>query len=410
MIALWLASVAHASCLVATGGDVWTGTEDKTRAAFVVMQDGVIEQVADLGTAVPTDCVGVGSETAWVTPGLVAVPTQLGVNEVSLEHRTVDASENTEDPVRAALRVIDAYNPRSSLVPVTRVGGVTSAVVAPTGGLIAGQAGWVDLAGGSQDAAVKQPTVAMVAEAATSGSRAAGLLRLREAITEARWYADNGGAWATGRARDPAVEPLDLEALGQVASGEVPLLVAANRASDIEALVRVVEELDVRLVITGAAEGWLVADALAAADVAVVIDPLVYGAGSFDQIHGRPDNGKLLAEAGVDVIVSSFQTHNARSLRTVAGNAVRGGMAYLDALAAVTAVPARVFGMDDHGTLEAGKAANLVVWSGDPLEISSRVEAVVIGGEVVPVTTRQTELRDRYSDLPGTPLPPAGTL
>ena len=407
---LALAASANASCLVAQGSDVWTGTQRATQAAYVVMRDGVIDSVVEPGTAIGEDCVGIGSGSSWVTPGMVAVPTQLGVTEVSLGRGTVDATVEEQDPIRAALRVVDAYNPRSTLIPITRVGGVTSAVVAPDGGLIGGQAGWVDLAGASQAVAVRDGSVAMVAAASSGGNRAAGLLRLREAITEARWYADKGSAWEDGRTRDPAAEPLDLAALAPVARGELPLLVTAHRASDLEALVRLAEELEVGLIVQGAAEGWLVADLLRDADVAVIVDPPTHGAGSFDQINGRPDNAALLVEAGVDVVLSSFQTHNARGLRVVAGNAVRGGMPYLDALAAVTSTPARVFGMDDHGTLEAGKVANLVVWSGDSLEIGTRVQAVVIAGNVVPTTTRQTELRDRYRALPGTPLGPVGTL
>jgi len=149
------------------------------------------------------------------------------------------------------------------------------------------------------------------------------------------------------------------------------------------------------------------AEALADAGVAVVIDPLVYGPGSFNQIHGRADNGALLVAAGVDVIIATGSSHNARNLGQYAGNAVRGGMKPADALAAITSAPAKVYGLEDRGVLEVGARADVVIWSGqDPLELSSLPVAVFIDGRPIALESRQTLLRDAYSQLPGTPTPP----
>jgi imidazolonepropionase-like amidohydrolase len=185
-----------------------------------------------------------------------------------------------------------------------------------------------------------------------------------------------------------------------VVSGELPLVVHADRASDIEAVLRLTREQKIRTILVGAAEGWLLADALADAKVGVVIDPFVYGAGSVDQLHGRADNAALLRAAGVQVAISGGDTHNARTLRFAAGNAVRGGMSHADAIAAITRVPAELFGVSDRGVLRDGARADLAAWSGDPLEPSSRLLLLVIDGEVQPLRSRQTELVEAWREVP----------
>src|SRR5690606_20947989 len=122
--------------------------------------------------------------------------------------------------------------------------------------------------------------------------------------------------------------------------------VGADRASDLEALIRLAGELRIRLVIRGAAEGWLVAEQLVAAKVPVIVDPYVAGPVSFDAVHGRPDNAALLVEAGVEVVIAASPSHNAPTLTQVAGNAVRAGMPWAAALNAITRAPAQVFGVD----------------------------------------------------------------
>jgi imidazolonepropionase-like amidohydrolase len=158
----------------------------------------------------------------------------------------------------------------------------------------------------------------------------------------------------------------------------------------------------------------MVADLLARAKVPVILDPFTYGVGDFDSLHARRDNAALLEKAGVSVLISTFSAHNIRTLREAAGNAVREGMSHEAAMMAVTTLPAEVFGVADHGSIAAGQVANLVVWKGsaddlavkhDPFDPSTAVEAVFIQGRVIPLLSRQTELRERYRTLPGTPGP-----
>jgi imidazolonepropionase-like amidohydrolase len=131
----------------------------------------------------------------------------------------------------------------------------------------------------------------------------------------------------------------------------------------------------------------------------VVLDPLVYGPGSFEQIHARADNAALLHAAGVQVVISSFSSHNARNLRQAAGNAVRGGLPHDVALTAITRTPAAVFGLDRHGRLEPGALANVAVWSGDPLEPSTELLHLYLRGKAMPLTSRQTALFEKYRSL-----------
>jgi len=307
------------------------------------------------------------------------VPTQLGVVEVGLEASTRD--HEASDAVQAALRVVDAYDPTSTLIPVQRAAGITSAVVAPTGGLISGQAGYVRLAGRTQQDAVVDFDSAMIAAFRHGSSRATSLLQLRELLDDARRIEPNTHAWERYRPAVDGVGRLDMGALKSVASGALPLAVHAHRAADLEALMRWTDDTAVELIVIGGAEAWMVAEPLAERGIPVVIDPLSYGPGGFDQVGARPDNGALLADAGVSVVLSTFSTHNARTLRQVAGNAVRGGMLHADALSAITSAPAHAFGQQDRGTIEVGAVADLVLWSGYSLELSSSVRAVFVDGK-----------------------------
>jgi len=410
-----LADAPH--CEVFRGARVHLPTGPVDGALVVVVDDhiadagsaitGLIElddgSVAYLGNS--CSLAEVGGKV--MTAGLVDPSTALGLVEVGLEPRTRDMNWESGAPVRAALRVADAYNPRSTLIPVARLQGVTSAVITPSGGLVSGQGGWVDLAGGTQAETVVDPSVAVYASLRATESRAASLRLLAEALDDARFYARNRRAHEQSRlARDFSIGVQDLVALGAVVDGSVPLVVPADRAADIEALLRLAEAQGIRLVISGGAEAWLLRDRLAIAGVPVIVDALVYGPGSFDQVEARPDNAALLDEAGVPVLLSTWSSHFARNLRQRAGNAVRGGLDHSAAIRAITETPARVFGQPDRGRIAPGALANLVVWSGDPLELSSSVERLVVRGRDVALVSRQTELRDRYRAQPGIPLAP----
>jgi imidazolonepropionase-like amidohydrolase len=336
----------------------------------------------------------------------------LGVVEVGAVEGTRDGRVQ-DDRVTAAFNVADALNPRSVLIPVNRIEGLTRAVVAPAPGksLIAGQ-GVVITLGGPGDFLVRSPVAmfAVLGEQGShlaGGSRAAALLRLKEAFQDALDYNANRKAFDAGDRRAYSFSRLDLEALLPVVKGQLPLVVAVDRASDIETVLRFAKEWKLKLILSGVTEGWKVADQIAAAKVPVLVNPMADLPDSFESMGSTLENAARLHKAGVTLAFMTGDAHNARNLKQGAGNAVAYGLPWDAALEAMTIAPARIWGIADHyGTLEPGKDADVVIWDGDPLELSTFADAVFIRGKEMPMKSRQTELRDRYKDLGGT-MPPA---
>lgn len=400
--------------LAITNATVHPVSGPAVEGATVLVRDGRIAAVGR-DVDVPAGARTIDGTGRVVTPGLFETGTSLGLIEVGAVGDTRDMSVSGDDPITAAFDVTDGLNPQSTLIPVNRLGGVTTALSAPSGGIISGQAAVIDLLTGSPGAMLAEPRAAMVgsygADAAddVGGARGAVSLRLREVFEDARFWATNRDAFDRGAARPLAHSRLDMEALQPVLGGEMPLVVRADRATDILAVLRLAREYDLRPIVAGGAEAWMVADSLAAAGTPVIVKPLTNLPSGFEELGARFDNAALLHEAGVPLVLSSFDTHNARNLRYEAGNAVRFGLPWEAALRAVTLAPAEALGVEDrYGSLEPGKVANLVVWSGDPFELSTAAEAVIIRGEVVPESSRQRELLERYRSLDGE-LPPAYT-
>jgi len=395
-----------------TGAKVYTmgrgGTLDD---ATVVFENGRIRAVGK-GIAIPAGARTIDARGKVVTPGLFDSLTQIGLVEVNAVPGTRDGTEES-DHLTAAFDVADALNPRSVLIPINRIEGLTRAVVAPTPGksLIAGRGAVIHL-GMGPDLLVRSP-VAMFAVLGEEGSRRAGgsragaMLLLRSALDDALDYAAHKAAWERAERRPYALSHLDLEALVPVARGALPLVVAVERASDIEAALRLAKERRLKLILAGADEGWMVADQIAAAKVPVLLNPLEDRPSNFEKLGATLENAARLHRAGVTFAFMTGDSHNARNLRQGAGNAVAYGLPWDEALKAMTVNPARIWHLEDHlGSLEPGKEADLVIWDGDPLEVTTGAVQVFIRGVEMPMKSRQTELRDRYKNLGG-PLPPA---
>jgi imidazolonepropionase-like amidohydrolase len=405
VIAWLLTAAAEAACTVITGATVHTDAGAQ-RGWSVVLQDATI---AEVGATVrqPAGCTVVEGMGKELTAGLVAVPTQIGLVEIDLEQASRDDDPQIPDPVRASLVAVDAYDPLSTVIPVQRIQGITTTLTAPSGGFVSGQAGWVQLTGATQARAVLDTSAAMIVTLPTA-STAEGLDQLRELVADTLTHARSPGLYDQGRPYFPGASRRDLEAFLPVARGTMPLLVDANDASTLEALVRVKRELHLDIVALGAAEGWLVAEQLAAAGIPVVVDPLVYGPAGFDEIHARSDNAARLQEAGVPLILTAgmFGSHNVRVLRQNAGNAVREGLDHEAALRAITRTPIEVLDGGNRGRIAPGVVADVVLWTGDPLELLTYADHVWIGGKDVELRSRQTELFEKYRTLPGTPSAP----
>lgn len=402
------AGATQAQTIAITNARVHTMTGPALERATVVIRDGRIAAVG-ANVTIPANARVIDAAGKVVTPGFLDSSTRLGVVEVGAVSGTADARVNNDD-ITAAFNPADGLDPFSSPVAVTRTEGITRAVVAPAPGasLVAGQGVLVDLGAMTPAGMVRKAPVGMFAalgeqgKRMAGGARAAAILRLREIFQDVRDYAANRQAWQRAQRRDYSLSRLDLEALIPVARGEVPLVLDVHRASDILVALDLGRELGVKLVLTGATEGWVVADQIAAAGVPVVIDPMANLPESFQELGATLENAARLNAAGVTVAFATFDAHNSRNLKQAAGNAVAYGMPWEAALRAVTINPARIWGVDgQYGTIEAGKDADLVVWSGDPFEFSTTVDHVFIRGREIPKDHRQRELFERYRTVGG---------
>lgn len=421
--ALALSTPALAQTVAITGGRVLTGS-GVIENGTVVIRDG---RIASVGTgAAPSGARVIDATGQVVTPGFVAVDSGLAGTEVSSVNDTNDL-RNASNTLSAAFDVAYGLDPWSFTLPVARLGGLTRAIVVPnhpggsgghahehdmagagdggyhSPGLFAGQAAAIHL-GQDMDIVVR-PRVAMVAPFGAAGAGVAGGARgaeytlFKETLTEVRLFARNRAAYDRGDLRALSLSRADLEALIPVANGTMPLIVTVHRAADIRMVLRLAEEEGVRLILDGAEEGWLVADQIAAAGVPVLVNALSNLPSSFETRAATLENAARLHAAGVMIAIKGTEgsTHRAREARYNAGNAVAHGLPYDAAIAALTVNPAQIFGMaGQFGALTAGAEADVVVWTGDPLEPLSQPSAVFIRGVEQPLTSRALELRDRY--------------
>ena len=401
MIALLLAQT-----IAITGGTVYPVSGPKVANATVLIRDGKIVAVG-AGVTTPSGATRIDATGKWVTPGLIDGAGQLGLVEIGAVPGTREGFLHG-DTIAAAFNVAEGLNPASMLIPVTRIEGVTTALATPLGNLVAGQAVLIDLAGNTIEEMLVKSPVGIVADLSESGkneaggSRAGVADRLRRAFRDALLYERRRADF--NRAQMPPLpeSPPDLEALLPMLHGQEALIANANRRSDIETALRLAREFKLKLVLAGAQEAWQIAAELARADVPVLVEPLD-NIPSYDALGVRYENAGLLAKAGVKIALLETDTHNSRNLRQEAGNAVAYGMSWEQALRAVTLSPAEIFGVADrYGSLEAGKVANVVVWSGDPFEFTTGVEHVLIRGKEISLKSRQTELLERYRKLPPT--------
>lgn len=379
-----------------------------------VIEGGVIHIVGDsiaeiggpeLKSKIPKGVRALNVEGKWITPGLIAADSQLGLIEIGAEKSTHDNSRADEHPVRAGYDPATAINAESSLLQVQAIEGVTTAAVAPTGGLFTGSVAWIDLRHGDHTGIVAKSAVAVDANLGhgPGHSRAATLAHVKRVLDDAKFYGKNKRAHDRRAMRDLAAHPRDLEALQPVLARRVPLTVTANRASDILAAIALAEEYKIDIAIQGGREAWKVADELAKAKVPVMMTPSANLPSNYDTLGSRLENAGLLSKAGVEVVIAELgEAHNVRNITQEAGIAVAYGMDWEEALSALTLNVAKAYGMDKtYGSLESGKIANVVVWPGDPFELSNFPDQVYIRGEAIPMRSRQTLLRDRYLDLSG---------
>ncbi|HXE82569.1 MAG TPA: amidohydrolase family protein [Gemmatimonadales bacterium] len=392
-----------AQTIAITGGTVYPVSGPKIENATVLIRDGRIAAVG-ANVTVPAGATRIDAAGKWVTPGLFDGAGQMGLREISAVQNTNEQTLRG-DEVAAAFNVLEGVNPGSMLIGVNRIEGVTTTLAVPNGSLIWGQAAVIDLDGTTiEQMRVKSPAAMVVdlsegAKDAGGGSRAGVAQRLRRVFDDALEYSKRP-TYQRAQNEQLSASAADLQALLPVLRGQLPMIAYANRRSDIETAMRIAKEYKIRLIIGGAAEGWMIPSVISAAGVPVLVEPL-QNIPSYDALGIRYENAALMTKGGVKVALMETTTENTRNLRQQAGNAVATGMTWEQALRAVTLTPAEILGVSDrYGSLEAGKVANVVIWTGDPFEFSTGVEHVFIRGKEIALRSRQTELLERYKTLP----------
>jgi len=407
LLASALFAGAPAQTIAITGGRVFPVSGPPIDNGTVLLRDGKIVAVG-ANVSVPSDAARVDARGKWVTPGIINAATTLGVVEVGQVLETVDVpAKGRGDAVTASHRVWDGFNPGSPLLQVTRNDGITTVGVVPSGGLISGQSAVLDLADGSMPEMLLRAPVAMLADIAGKSperglSRGELIGRLREILSDTRDYLRRKSDYERNQSRELAARRSDLEALIPVIQGRLPLMIDANRASDIEGALALARDFRLRVILQSAAEGWKVAEKIAAAGAPVLISAMNNIPQDFASLGSRQENAALLQRAGVKIVLNGgADAFNARNVKYEAGVAVAFGLPWNDALRAVTLSPAEVLGVADRtGSLQPGRDATLVIWNGDPFELYTKAEKVYVRGREVQRPSRQDELMRRYKALP----------
>ena len=424
MSALALATPALAQDVTITNAKVVIGDGSAPiEGGTVVVQGGKViyagpEAAAQNGATV------IDAKGAWVTPGLFATVTTLGLADVSAVGETNDITARGT-PFSAALDASTAINPTSQHILVHKAAGITRAATTtmPSGSIFAGQGAIIDLDGDPrpvmQAKAFQMVNLGEGGADNAGGSRVAAHALLRAALREAQALVGKPGIPETteiGKADDVLLSRFDAEALVPVVTGKQKLYVAVDRMADIRAVLALKAEYPkLDLVLVGATEGWLVASDIAAAGVPVIANGLIDLPETFEQLGATQSNAGRMAKAGVKVAINAATMQDPRRLQQVAGNLVAltripgaSGMEWGKAFAAISSVPAEISGMGGKaGVLKAGALGDVVLWTGDPLEVGSVPTRVFIGGVEQDLTNHQTRLRDRYMDLDESDRPKA---
>jgi imidazolonepropionase-like amidohydrolase len=407
-------AAATAEVIAITGGKVVVGNGAVYDSATVVIEGDVIAAVG-AQIPIPDGARTVDASGMVVWPGMIDPYTTLGLVEVSMDRPTNDTNEAT-DTSTAQLRASDGIDPNAEPIAVTRIGGVTTVLVSPgRSNPINGQAAVISLAGRTTADMLVVDDAALVFNFGSRrddeypSTRPGTVAFIRQSLYDAQAYQDrrqrakdnceNGQGWECDQKRD-----LGDEALLRTLAREVPVIAITPRSQDIANALAVAAEFDLRLILYDAREVWKMLDEVATAGVPVLLQ------NTFDMPSDRDPYDRYYAlantlrQAGIPFAFTTGGNHNVRNLPGHAAMAVTFGLPEEDAVKALTSGAASILGIDaSHGTLEAGKTADVVIWSGNPLQITSRVQRLFIRGRETPLRSRQEMLRDRYQQLDAAP-------
>jgi imidazolonepropionase-like amidohydrolase len=406
------------------GGKIFTLAGPAIENGTVLIRDGKIAAVG-AGIAIPADAQVIDATGLEVYPGMFDPITQIGLNEVSAVSATVDLNELGD--YNPELVAATAVNPASAHIPITRANGITEVIAAlgttgfdlQSGGLIAGQASAFNLAGWTMDEMQINRSVAMVINWPSIQTRTFDFATFSikekpyadvkkeydKSVNALGDWMDRARHYAQAKEKgSPALyeRDLKLEALVPVVQGKLPVLVVADEARDIRNAVDFCSKQNLRMILGSGAEAWKVKELLKDKKIPVVLAPTNRLPEQEDTPYDKPytEPSELFA-AGVPIAFSSFGTAFSRRLPQYAGTAVAYGLPHDEALKAVMLNAAQIFGLADQlGTLEPGKIANIIVTSGDPLELQTQVRYLFIKGQLTSTGNKHRDLYEQYRKRP----------
>lgn len=407
------------------GGRLLTVSHGVIEHGVLIMENGKIIAVGVEGsTAVPKDARVIDLKGMTVYPGLIDSESNLGLTEISVEEMTNDLVELSEE-IMPHMHVYDAFHAESELIPVTRLNGITNAIVAPDSkDTLPGQDSFVQLVGKSAEEMLMIRDIAMPLNFTGDqrrnvprdkrkypSTRMGMAAQLRQAFLDAEDYAQHwadyekkkneAAAKTDEKDKKPPTQPkrdLKLEALLPYLQGKKPIVLAAEEASDLETAVNLAREFNLKFVLNHISYSQPVLDYVATLKVPVIVGPIYETPKPYERYDAVYSLPAQLNKRSVKIAFASFDAHNARNLPYQAGFATAFGLPYDEALKAITLNAAEIWGVSDKlGSLDVGKTANVVVANGDPLDVKTDVKQVFIAGQEIPMTSRQTRLRDQYS-------------
>ncbi len=398
-------SIVQAKSLAITNATVYTVAEKGVLShATVLIDNGIISGVYAKGEVPATLKAdkSIDAQGRILTPGVIASNNLLGLVEVGAVSETRDASDKKADLTFDASL---AFNPKSTLIAYARKGGITSSIVMPHGGekVFTGQSFTANLSGDFDSVIASKNAVIVELGASGKGSRAMKLQTLINDFADAKESLEKLNKAEKNNKKELKQPSKTEQVMFSLLSGDKPLVAHVERATDILALLELKQAYQLDLVLVGASDAVLVADEIAKANVVVMVSAVANLPTSFDSLHNSLTNVAKLTKAGVKVIITnSGESHNINQLRFDAGVAVAHGIDKTTALAAITANVADTFKLNS-GRIVEGKDADLVLWSNDPFEISTKVDAMWINGQAINLQSRQDALRNRYTEISDMP-------
>ena len=338
-----------------------------------------------------------------VTPGLISPMSNLGIVEIN----ALDVTRDDEsDLLSAGFSIFNAFNPHSTGIPWNRSNGVTSAMSTPSASSfpIFGLGSHFVLDGSLEIKGSKD--IAMFGRLGSSyGSRAETLSILESLLDIGKMVKTLSieEILEMNLADQLELQSQDIIALGKVVNDGMPFVIETNRAVDILQALSMKKKYDLNLVLVSVEEAPMVLDQLKESNTPVIIDPMDNIPNSFDELGSSLDLGKILDQAGIPIMFSTQRSHNYHLMRQGAGNAVAYGMSYETAIKGMSNTVAQTFRLDDRGSIETGKLADVIVWDGDPLEPSSFPKIVMIEGKLQDLSSRSTQLTERYTNTENKP-------